>query len=99
MEKDGIVPEKKNHGWTGEIVLSVSESDEPEGGWPFKTVVVGRFVWLADRIRPVISYEVTAVARYCHAPKYVHCHAALSILRRNLKCTRDVGRTFSEVVA
>ena len=53
------------------LKLEDFEKEEPEGDWPFRGVV-GSLTWLANQTRPDVSNAVRAVARYAHAPKYVH---------------------------
>lgn len=56
--------------------LDPNESDVSE---PFRSLV-GHLMWLVNQTRLDILNAVRAVARYSHAPKWVHWMASLHIL-------------------
>ena len=61
------------------VKLEEFDVREPDDHEPFRSLV-GHLVWLANQTRPDILNAVRAVARYSHAPKFVHWKAVLHIL-------------------
>lgn len=61
------------------VKLYELDPEEPDVSEPFRSLV-GHLMWLAINTRPDILNAVRAVARYSHAPKWLHWNAALSIL-------------------
>ena len=61
------------------VKLEEFDAREPDDHEPFRSLV-GHLVWLANQTRPDTLNAVRAVARYSHAPKFVHWKAALHIL-------------------
>ena len=55
------------------------DKDERVENWPFRELV-DSLMWLSILMRPDISNAVRAVARYCTAPRVIHCKVALGIL-------------------
>ena len=52
---------------------------EPDVHGPFRSLV-GHLIWLANQTRPGILNAARAVARYYHAPTFVHWKAASHVL-------------------
>ena len=50
-------------------------------------------MWLANQTRPDVLNAVRTVARYCHAPKFVHWKAASHILMY-VRFTSNYGTTY-----
>jgi len=69
---------------------------EPDVEEPFRSLV-GHLMWLANQTRPDILNAVRAVARYSHAPKFVHWKAALHVLMY-VRLTSSYGITFQRGV-
>ena len=61
------------------VKLEEFNEDEKVENWPFLELV-GSLMWLSISTRPDIANAVRAVARYCTAPRAIHCKAALGIL-------------------
>ena len=68
------------------------DEDERVENWPFRELV-GSLMWLSISIRPDIANSVRAVAKYCTAPRAIHCKAALGILEY-INATTEYGITF-----
>ncbi|CAB1108324.1 unnamed protein product [Ectocarpus sp. CCAP 1310/34] len=77
--------------------LDESDPAEPDVDEPFRSLV-GHLVWLASQTRPNILNAMRAVARYAHAPKMLHWHAALHVLMY-VRSTASYGITFSRGTA
>ena len=74
------------------VKLEEFDAREPDVHEPFSSLV-RHLMWLANQTRPDILNAVRAVARYSHAPKFVHWKAALHI-SMYVKFTSSYGITF-----
>ena len=96
VAKFGITRNKETPMVVG-LRLDDFDPTEPDVDKPFRSLV-GHLMWLANQTRPDILNAVRTVARYSHAPKFVHWQAALHVLMY-VRFTSCYGITFQRGTA
>ena len=74
------------------LKLEQFDADKPNVEESFRSLV-GHLMWLANQTHPDILNAVRAVARYLHAPKWLHWQAAMHVLMY-VRFTSSFGITF-----
>ena len=96
VDKLGVTRTKETSMVVG-LRLGDFDPTEPDVDEPFRSLV-GHLMWLTNQTRPDILNAVRAVARYSHAPRFVHWKAALHVFKY-VRFTSSYGITFQRGTA